>query len=184
MYSHLKPLPDHLDYDLDIVFCGINPGKLSATTGHHFSKSSNSFWKCLRDSGLTPGTLIPPDQDYTLPERYRYGLTNVVERPSTSESELSASEKAACVIPCLTKIMRYRPKILCILGIGIWQVIEKQLKSLSTLSGLRLETPPNPEDVSPPVIIGEKSVAMGDNVGLRPYVLVYKKMERIQRTRP
>lgn len=50
-YPHLPQVPDYLDYDLDIVFVGINPGVTSSTSGHHYGHASNLFWRCLRDSG-------------------------------------------------------------------------------------------------------------------------------------
>jgi TDG/mug DNA glycosylase family protein len=32
---------------LQVLFCGINPGLLSAATGHHFARPGNRFWPVL-----------------------------------------------------------------------------------------------------------------------------------------
>ncbi|KAG7095276.1 hypothetical protein E1B28_006049 [Marasmius oreades] len=75
-YSHLRHINDCLLENLDIVFCGINPGQRSAETGHHFAHPSNHFWKCLHLSGLTPQR-IHPTEDYTLPEKFSLGLVSL-----------------------------------------------------------------------------------------------------------
>lgn len=46
-----KQLPDYLDYDLRVLFIGINPGITSAARGHHFAGPTNHFWSCLSESG-------------------------------------------------------------------------------------------------------------------------------------
>lgn len=46
-----KTLPDYIDYDLRVLFVGINPGITSAARGHHFAGPTNHFWPCLSDSG-------------------------------------------------------------------------------------------------------------------------------------
>ncbi|CAE6422969.1 hypothetical protein ACGC1H_002778 [Rhizoctonia solani] len=52
VYAHLNPVQDNLDYDLNILFCGINPGQKSAGQGHHFANPVNGFWRCLHRGGL------------------------------------------------------------------------------------------------------------------------------------
>jgi len=36
-------LPEHLDYNLDILFVGINPGLMAAYKGHHYAGANNHF---------------------------------------------------------------------------------------------------------------------------------------------
>ena len=43
----LKPIPDHLANNLQILFVGFNPSIRSAETGHHFANPNNRFWKIL-----------------------------------------------------------------------------------------------------------------------------------------
>ncbi|KAI0360306.1 DNA glycosylase [Trametes cingulata] len=122
-YAYLAPLSDHLGEDadlLDIMFCGINPGKMSATLGHHFAHPTNHFWKCLYGSQLTD-RLLSPSEDHTLPGSYRLGLTNLVERPSAEAAELAGSEFTAGVPALLRKIVRHRPRFVCFVGKQIWE---------------------------------------------------------------
>lgn len=109
-----------------MLFCGINPGVTSATVGHHFAHRSNHFWRCLAGSGLTDRLLLP-SEDFTLPERYNLGLANLVDRPSKEEAELAPSEFAAGVPILLQKIARFRPRIVCFVGKGIWTAFERAL---------------------------------------------------------
>ncbi|KAG8683890.1 hypothetical protein FRC08_014018, partial [Ceratobasidium sp. 394] len=51
VYAHLNFVQDCLDYELNILFCGINPGQKSAGEGHHFANPRNGFWKCLHQGG-------------------------------------------------------------------------------------------------------------------------------------
>ncbi|KAK0469691.1 uracil-DNA glycosylase-like protein [Desarmillaria tabescens] len=117
-YAHLHLLPDYLQLHLDIVFCGINPGQKSAEIGHHFGHPTNHFWTGLHAGGLTSSKL-PPTEDFTLPELYNIGLTNLVDRPTAEQSELSEAEMRTAVPAFLAKIARYRPRIVCFVGLSI-----------------------------------------------------------------
>ncbi|KAK0204862.1 uracil-DNA glycosylase-like protein [Desarmillaria ectypa] len=122
-YAHLHLLPDHLQLHLDIIFCGINPGQKSAEIGHHFGHPTNHFWTGLHAGGLTSSKL-PPTEDYTLPELYNIGLTNLVDRPTAEQSELSEAEMRAAVPAFLAKIARYRPRIVCFVGLSIARTVQ------------------------------------------------------------
>lgn len=126
-YAHLRELQDHLKQDLEVVFCGINPGKKSAEIGHHFGNPSNHFWWCLHRSGFTD-TQLPPHHDFNLPDKFSLGLTNLIDRPTTEQTELSREEQLAGVPLFLAKMARYRPLIVCFVGIGIAKVVESSLK--------------------------------------------------------
>ncbi|KAF7363546.1 UDG domain-containing protein [Mycena sanguinolenta] len=126
-YAHLRELQDHLKPDLDVMFCGINPGKKSAEIGHHFGNPSNHFWWCLHQSGFTDTKLLP-EEDYTLPDSLGLGLTNLVDRPTSEEAELSAAEQLASVPGFLAKVARFRPGIVCFVGLKIAKVLDKSLK--------------------------------------------------------
>ena len=51
-------VPDVLGPGLDVVFCGINPGRVSAAAGAHFANPRNDFWRLLHDD--TPDTADLP----------------------------------------------------------------------------------------------------------------------------
>ena len=50
--ARARTIPDVLpgagDPPLRVLFCGINPGLVSAATGHHFARPGNRFWPVLR----------------------------------------------------------------------------------------------------------------------------------------
>jgi len=125
-YAHLDDLPDILANDLDVLFCGINPGQRSAEIGHHFGHPTNHFWSCLYESGFTTERL-PPTEDHTLPERFSLGLTNLVDRPTAEQNELSANEQVAGVPALLAKVARYRPRVLCFVGLDIARTFQKKI---------------------------------------------------------
>ncbi|KAH9025969.1 hypothetical protein EDB85DRAFT_203461 [Lactarius pseudohatsudake] len=134
--THLSGIPDCVAEDLDVLFCGINPGHMSAVTGHHYANPTNHFWHCLHLSGFTQRLLLP-SEDFTLPERYNLGLVNLVDRPSSSQAELSAQEMASSVPALLTKIARFRPHVVCFIGKGIWRHVERALKLKGDATGNR-----------------------------------------------
>ena len=64
-------LPDVLAPGLDVVFCGINPGRVSAAAGAHFANPRNDFWRLLHETGFTPRLLDPQEQQELLGLRRR-----------------------------------------------------------------------------------------------------------------
>src|SRR2546423_4361699 len=86
-------LPDVLAPDLDVVFCGINPGLYSAATGHHFARPGNRFWPALHRARFTPRLLRPAEQELLL--TYGQGVTNLVARATARADELTAEEFVA-----------------------------------------------------------------------------------------
>lgn len=107
-------LTDILTENLNIVFCGINPGLKSALDGHHFSGRSNRFWKVLHLAGFTPHE-IEAKNDRTL-LNYGYGLTTAVERPTTRADELSKEEFNAALSGFRNKMITYKPRYIAFLG--------------------------------------------------------------------
>jgi TDG/mug DNA glycosylase family protein len=112
-------LPDLLKPDLDVVFCGINPGLYSAATGHHFARPGNRFWPALHAGGFT-GRLLRPCEDHLLPDG-GFGLTNLVRRATAGAAELSKAELIEGLSALEKKIRTYRPRWLAVLGIGAFR---------------------------------------------------------------
>ncbi|EKM48145.1 uncharacterized protein PHACADRAFT_203182 [Phanerochaete carnosa HHB-10118-sp] len=148
-YEHLHMLPDYLERGLDVVFCGINPGYTSAENGHHYAHSTNHFWLGLYESGLTD-VLLSPDEDYTLPDKYNFGLTNLVDRPTAEQSELAADEMRQGVPALMNKLAKYRPRIICFLSKGIWEVFLREAYRLASLSSKETLPSLSPSSQSPP----------------------------------
>ncbi|KIY52869.1 DNA glycosylase, partial [Fistulina hepatica ATCC 64428] len=110
-----------------------SPGIKSAEIGHHFGNPTNYFWRCLFWSGLTPEQISPLD-DSTLPERFAYGLTNLVPRPTAEQGELAPDERAAGVPVFLSKVAQFRPRIVCYVGNQIADTVRSSLKRTSSSS--------------------------------------------------
>jgi len=143
-------LPDRIRPGVRVLFVGINPGIRSAAVGHHFAGHSNRFWKLLCESGLVPRPLAS-EQDVRLPE-WRYGLTNLIGRPSRGIGDLTAAEYAAGRRRLLAKVRRYRPEVVALVGVTLSRALfpERAAKSVrlglqaETLAGARVFVLPNP----------------------------------------
>ena len=80
-----RTVPDVIGPGLDVLFCGINPGRWSGAVGHHFAHPGNRFWKALQASGFTDERLTPGRQSELL--RSGVGITNLVSRTTASAAE-------------------------------------------------------------------------------------------------
>jgi double-stranded uracil-DNA glycosylase len=69
-------LPGPDDPALRVLFCGINPGLVSAATGQHFARPGNRFWPALHGAGFTPRLLLPAEQGELA--GLGLGITNIV----------------------------------------------------------------------------------------------------------
>ena len=85
-------IPDVLGAGLRVLFCGINPGHVSAAAGAHFANPRNDFWRLLHRTGFTPRLLEPPEQFELL--KYGVGVTNAASRTTPGSSDLRASDFA------------------------------------------------------------------------------------------
>jgi TDG/mug DNA glycosylase family protein len=79
-------VPDVLAPGLRVVFCGINPGFVSAAAAAHFANPRNDFWRLLADAGLTPRLLRPDEQFEAL--QFGIGLTNAAARTTRGSGDL------------------------------------------------------------------------------------------------
>lgn len=137
-YAHLRELQHHLRSGLEVVFCGINPGQTSAEIGHHFGGPTNHFWSCLHESGFTT-RLLRPQEDFILPEQFSIGMTNLVDRPTAEQSELSKAEQIAGVPALLVKIATHRPKIVCFVGLGIADIVKSKVMPVTAGKGRKMK---------------------------------------------
>jgi TDG/mug DNA glycosylase family protein len=105
---------------LRVLFCGINPGMVSAATGHHFARPGNRFWPALHLSGFTP-RLLRPDQQALLPS-LGLGITNLVDRPTARADQLTAAELAGGGQRLRELTARTRPRWLAVVGVTAYRV--------------------------------------------------------------
>lgn len=109
-----------------VLFVGINPGIRSALTGHHFAGFSNRFWKLLYDSRLVPEPITCEDDD-RLPE-WGYGITNIVSRATAGIDTLEREEYITGRARLRTKIARYRPAVVALVGVTVYRAMFPEQK--------------------------------------------------------
>ncbi len=85
-------VPDVLAPGLDVVFCGINPGRVSAAAEAHFANPRNDFWRLLHAAGFTP-RLFDPSEQHELPS-LGIGLTNAAYRTTKGSGDLRKDDFA------------------------------------------------------------------------------------------
>ncbi|EXJ61769.1 TDG/mug DNA glycosylase [Cladophialophora yegresii CBS 114405] len=122
-------LVDSLRPGLTLVCIGLNPGLMTAATGHAYAHPSNRFWQLLHDSGVTPKKHIPADTR-DLMDLYSIGNTNICARPTRSGDGLSKEEMAEGAVILDKKIALYKPEAVVIVGKGIWETIWMVKKGL------------------------------------------------------
>jgi TDG/mug DNA glycosylase family protein len=103
-----------------VLFCGINPGLMSAYTGHHFARPGNRFWPALHASGFTPRRFAPAEQAQMLD--LGLGITNVAGRATARADELSTEELVEGGRLLTAKVAEHRPAWLAVLGVTAYRV--------------------------------------------------------------
>lgn len=114
-----KTVPDLIAPNLNVLFCGINPGLYSGATGYHFARPGNRFWPTLYAAGFTDRLLDPSEEEALL--SYGYGITSLVERATATAAELSAEELAAGGRRLQALVEQYRPRAVAVLGITAYR---------------------------------------------------------------
>ncbi|HEY8724132.1 MAG TPA: NUDIX domain-containing protein [Gaiellaceae bacterium] len=79
-------VPDVLAPGLSCIFCGINPGRVSAAAAAHFANPRNDFWRLLHDAGFTP-RLYDPQEQFSLLD-LGIGVTNAAYRTTPGSGDL------------------------------------------------------------------------------------------------
>ncbi|MFD5270183.1 G/U mismatch-specific DNA glycosylase [Streptomyces sp. NPDC058335] len=113
-------VPDVVAGGLRVLFCGINPGLMTAATGHHFARPGNRFWPVLHLSGFTPRLLKPAEQGELL--SFGLGITNVVARASARADELTAEEYREGGRLLREKVVRLKPRWLAVVGVTAYRI--------------------------------------------------------------
>lgn len=146
-----RTVPDLIQPNLRVLFCGINPGLYSGATGHHFARPGNRFWPALRAGGFTEELVSPFDERSLLAAGL--GITNFVMRTTAVASELSDDELRVGAKALQRKVRRYKPRVLAILGVGAYRVGFGRAKATlglqpETIGDTRLWILPNPSGLN------------------------------------
>ncbi|HEX3257884.1 MAG TPA: G/U mismatch-specific DNA glycosylase [Pseudonocardia sp.] len=112
-------LPGPDDPPLSVLFCGINPGLVSAATGHHFARPGNRFWPVLHAAGFTPRLLRPTEQGELA--ALGLGITNMAPRATARADELSTAELVAGGARLRELVARVRPAWLAVVGVTAYR---------------------------------------------------------------
>jgi TDG/mug DNA glycosylase family protein len=149
--AHGKTLPDVIAPDLKVLFAGINPGLYTAAIGHHFGRPGNRFWPTLYAAGFAPRILSPFEEEELIP--LGCGITNVVARATAAADELEHDEFIAGGKKLVTKLKKYRPQVLAILGVGAYRAAFDRPKArvgpqVETIGDTRLWVLPNPSGLN------------------------------------
>ena len=151
-YEHLR-LTDAIEPGVRVLLVGINPGVLSATSGHHFAGPTNRFWGLLYASGIVPEPISHED-DVRLPQ-WGIGMTNLIARPSPGIDVLAPQEYLEGWKILEKKIGRFRPRIVAFVGVTMYRALWKVLGHTkapqvkpgfqhATVHGARIFVLPNP----------------------------------------
>jgi double-stranded uracil-DNA glycosylase len=123
-YEHLR-LTDALRPGVRVILVGINPGVMSAVTGHHFAGPTNRFWGLLYESRIVPEPITHED-DVRLPE-WGIGMTNLIARPSPGIDVLKPQEYIEGWKILEQKIDRFRPDIVAFVGVTMYRALWRVL---------------------------------------------------------
>ena len=122
-----KTVRDVIGPDLRVLFSGINPGLYTAAVGHHFARPGNRFWPALYAGGFTERVLSPFEERELL--KSGYGITNVVARATATADLLTKEEIVKGGERLRAKVLRYRPRVLAVLGVGAYRTAFNQPKA-------------------------------------------------------
>ena len=110
----ISAVPDVLAPGLRVVFCGINPGRVSAAAGAHFANPRNDFWRLLLDADFTP-RLFDPSEQFSVLE-HGLGLTNAAFRTTPSSGDLRVGDFAGSAERLERLAVELRPRTLAFVG--------------------------------------------------------------------
>jgi TDG/mug DNA glycosylase family protein len=109
-----SPVPDVLAPGLRVVFCGINPGRVSAAARAHFANPRNDFWRLLHEAGFTSRQLAPSEQRSLLD--HGYGLTNAAQRTTRGSGDLRSRDFAGAAERLERIAVELRPLAIAFVG--------------------------------------------------------------------
>ena len=108
-------LPDVLDHNLRIIFCGSAPSPKSAAEVAYYAGPGNRFWDVLWEVGIIPEKIIPSQFSSVI--KYGVGLTDLAKRATGIDVDIPKScyekeklrKKISIFAPCWCAFNGKRP---------------------------------------------------------------------------
>jgi len=107
-------VPDVLGPGLRVVFCGINPGRVSAAAAAHFANPRNDFWRLLHEARFTPRLYEPAEQHALL--EAGVGVTNAAFRTTPGSGDLRKADFAGAAERLERIAAELRPRAIAFVG--------------------------------------------------------------------
>jgi double-stranded uracil-DNA glycosylase len=107
-----------------VVFCGINPGRVSAAARAPFANPRNDFWRLLHAAGFTP-RLLEPHEFRELPA-FGIGLTNAARRTTRGSSDLRAADFAGSRERLEALAAELDPRVIAFVGKAAYQGVFRE----------------------------------------------------------
>ncbi len=107
-----------------IVFCGINPGRVSAAARAPFANPRNDFWRLLHAAGFTPRLLEPSEYQSLL--EFGVGLTNAARRTTRGSGDLRAADFEGACERLETIAAQLRPRAIGFVGKAAYQGVFRE----------------------------------------------------------
>lgn len=109
--------------NMKVLFVGINPSPGTYKRGVPFS-NNKTFWYLLKRAGLIDEKISDLRDDTKLKQIYnkkfnlvyKFGLVNVISRPTPDVSSLVKGEESAGRKKILNIIKKYKPRVVCFVG--------------------------------------------------------------------
>src|SRR6185436_1332493 len=92
------------------------------------ARPGNRFWPALFAASFTDRIVSPFDERELL--KLGYGVTNVVMRATATADQLTREELRAGGKQLVTKVKRYKPAFLAVLGLGAYRAAWEQPKAV------------------------------------------------------
>jgi len=118
-------ITEKLTTGLAILFVGFNPSPMSHARGFNYAGRNNRFYRILAAAGLTD-RYYAPEESVCFPNRFGYGFTNIVARPTARAEELTQAEYDEGRQVLYEKLEKYRPQVACYVGKGVYQQFSKR----------------------------------------------------------
>jgi TDG/mug DNA glycosylase family protein len=114
-------LPDVLESNLAVVFCGTGAGRKSAEVGAYYARPGNRFWKTLHAVGLTPRCVEP--HEFRDVGAHGIGLTDIAKEHVGQDAEIDLQQVDAAALrkriaACAPRILAFTSKRAASLFLG------------------------------------------------------------------